>query len=243
VIRFRSASCSTRGLHNETNGDSLLDDLAAGVFVVADGVGGASEPDVASRIAVASVRSQFASGARNGTVESALATLENTFNAANESILLRRTRTRLAIQTTMTAGVILDSTLCLAHSGDSRAYLVNASEISLLTTDDTVVAELAREGRMSSDRARCHPRRNILSGCLGLHAHLKIQTGVHRLVGGDMIVLCTDGVWGVLQDREIAECVRGSPDLDDAIGRLQREVRHRGGTDDATAIAVRAEEI
>jgi len=138
---------------------------------------------------------------------------------------------------TVVAALILGRDLTIAHVGDSRAYRVRGDYIGCLTSDHTWVAEAVRMGTITSDEARSHPNRHVLSRVLGSEPEVDVDLSHHRLRSGDRIVLASDGLSGVVSDEEICDIVTGrSPE---AGARLLGELAiRRGSPDDVTVVVI-----
>ena len=108
------------------------------------------------------------------------------------------------IGTTLTSGVIQDDQLYLAHVGDSRAYLIRDGQSTCLTNDHTTVGDLVRMKVLSPTQVRTHARRSILTKSVGLSLFVQPDLTQFGLVEGDRLILCSDGVWSVIQDEEFA---------------------------------------
>ncbi len=138
--------------------------------------------------------------------------------------------------TTCTAIVFLPDVIHIAHVGDSRAYLLRGGEIKQLTEDHSVVGEMVRKGMLSKEEATRHPHRNIITKALGLRENLDVDIDdsipVER---GDRVIICSDGLFSMLDDREIAEtAAKGAPE--EACQNLVKRAKGEGGSDNITVI-------
>lgn len=238
-MSLEAASLSRPGRSAPTNGDAVLADVRHGIFAVADGVGGSGCDDISSQTAIAFVEDDLPRRLVDATEQAILPALRHVLAGANAAVRAEAARRRHELRTTLTVVVIRQRTIFLAHSGDSRAYRVVQQQVTPLTDDHTFVADMVRDGLLSPDVAPSHPRRHLLSACLGLHERVRTQTRSCPLVPGQMVILCTDGVSDVLSDREIASCVPadGAPA---AVGRcLLDAARANGGTDDMSVVVVK----
>ena len=236
-MRLRAASISRKGPESTCNEDALLVDTVNGLFAVADGIGGSSNGEIASRTSIVCLRSAWANRADAGAGDGVLAVLQAAFAGANSAIIASARQSNLTMGTTLTAVVIQSGMLYLAHCGDSRAYLFTQSATRRLTEDQTLVADMARRGFLTADDALQHPKRNVLTGCLGRHENFRLQTGTCVFGAGQTLLLCTDGVFSVIDDADIARCVKRSHGLD----RLIDAALKAGSQDDMTAVIVSAE--
>jgi len=220
------------------NDDAVLEDVEHGVFAVADGLGGSRSGGVASRLAVETLRSNLRARPAGAAPEVILKALRTSFAEANAAILAAAGGGRNML-TTLTAVVIDADILFLGHSGDSRAYLVAGDSVEQLTEDHTLVGDLVRQGLMSEAAAQEHPRRSILSGCLGRHEKFKVQTLTRSLDGEQVVILCTDGISASLSEAEIAACAQPDSTAASVVERLVESALRRGRLDDMSAVVIK----
>ena len=138
--------------------------------------------------------------------------------------------------TTCTAIVLLPDMVHIAHAGDSRAYMLNAGVFKQLTDDHSVVGEMVRKGMLSREDAVRHPHRNVITKAMGLRGNLDVDiTESIPAAPGDRILICSDGLYSMLGDDEIAEiAASGSPDK--ACKRLVKRAKEEGGSDNITVV-------
>jgi serine/threonine protein phosphatase PrpC len=209
--------------------------------LVADGAGGHGGGDVAAEIACASVLHGFAAapGLESGR-------LRHLVEQANRDVVARQAEGgRLAAMrsTLVLAAVDLHANeLAWTHTGDSRAYLFRDGALMTRTVDHSLVQQMVSSGLIDEERARQHPRRNLLLSALGApDGELDVDACERMpLVAGDVVLLCSDGVWEVLGDVRLTETLRDSRDPDQWIGKIDAEVRSRAapGHDNYTAVAM-----
>lgn len=224
------------GRQREANEDSYV--LAEPVFAVADGMGGAQAGEVASRTA-AGVFEDL--GIASGTPEEQLTEL---VREANRRIfaLAQEDPSKRGMGTTCTVAMVSPGGVTVAHVGDSRAYRLRGSELSQLTLDHSLVAELERSGQLTREAAQHHPQRSIITRALGPEADVEVDAHTHSARSGDVYVLCSDGLTGMINDEEIAAILRGEKSLEAAVEALIRAANQGGGRDNITAVAFRVEE-
>jgi len=140
--------------------------------------------------------------------------------------------------TTLTAAVISDKEVILAHVGDSRAYIIRDDKILPLTEDHSLVQELIRKGGLTREQARDHPNRNVLTRALGTDPTVEVDLIRARLEKDDTILLCSDGLNGLVEDNEIMRLVRMAAGPDEAVRNLISEALSRGGNDNISVIVV-----
>ncbi len=200
---------------------------------VADGMGGYEGGQEASRIAIESVEEAYARAAGSDVQSALLAG----FRAAHQKIQ-NYTLSHPALEgmgTTCTSAAVLGRMLYFAHVGDSRLYLVRDGVITRLTQDHSYVSRLVAHGVISSEEAEFHPQRHILTAALGAGSEVEpdVPAVPVELRPGDRLVLCTDGLWGVVGDEQIKKAVSSeSPSA--ACRELVKMARDRGGPDNIT---------
>lgn len=209
------------------------------LLAVADGMGGAAAGEVASRLALDTLRKCYlAEAERRGAADALAQGVER----ANEMVY-RQANSRKdydGMGTTCTAVVFAGNELHLAHVGDSRAYLVRSSSIESLTADHTLAAELAAMGRGGASVPE--NASHVLTRCLGTDAKVEVDRAERpiKLRAGDAIVLCSDGLTNLVADEEILETVRdAAPEA--ACRRLVELARERGGSDNITVVVGQVE--
>jgi protein phosphatase len=209
--------------------------------VVADGMGGHAAGEEASSIAVETIdrclTPEQISRVGNGDAQAVLSQVLEEASAAILGTAAARPEFK-GMGSTAVVAVLADSTLHVCNVGDSRAYLIRGTEPSLLTVDHSVAAILAEMGNITPEEARSHPRRNELTASLGLERAVEPAYSAVPLQPGDRVVLCSDGLWDMLQDSEIA-CV--SSDFTDprtAVWDLIRAANEAGGHDNITAVVI-----
>ena len=208
---------------------------------LADGMGGLAQGEEASRVAVNTVLDGLSGEAKNtrNHREGWLVSLVEQANA-QVSKVVQNGGTTLSL-------VLLESTkMSIAHVGDSRIYLVRDGEIHQLSEDHSLVALLVASGQISEAESRQHPDRNVLTKSLGAKKHLAqgyVQTLTNKeLHDGDVILLCSDGVWDLVSDQELMELfmpMMPPTVLQTTVNQVIRMVLNRGAPDNATLLALR----
>lgn len=206
--------------------------------VVADGMGGYEGGQEASRLAVETVRQVYDSNFDTSPQTTLLAALV----AAHENIqrFAEEHPTFHGMGTTCTALSIVDRQLCFAHVGDSRLYLVRAESVSRLTRDHSYVGRLVESGIVRSEDAESHPQRHILTAALGSGKDINPDSPEHPILleEGDTLVLCTDGLWSLVGDNDLARVVRSNPPAQACLD-LVKMALDRGGPDNITLLVLR----
>lgn len=238
ALVWELASVSEPGAESEANGDSLLMEPALGLCAIADGVGKTHEAQVASSLAIGLLRSAVAKRITHLAMRDTASTLRDCFHAANHALLERSRLNGRRLRTTLTAVLIRGRTLYCCHCGDSRAYLSDGGGLRRVTDDHTLVGDMVRSRLLSERDAKDHPRRNILSGCLGLHERCKVQTVRCAAVPGHVLILCTDGVWAYLSEDDLASQARSGTSPGFWAKHLVQEALNRGSPDDRSVLVV-----
>ena len=241
------ASLSDRGCQREQNEDSFgywepaSDEQFEGkgrLVIVADGMGGYEGGQEASRIAVATVRETY-EAASGGDPQTAL--LQG-LQRAHERIrdFADRNPEFIGMGTTCTAAALSHGKLYFAHIGDSRLYLVREDHITQLTRDHSYVKRLVESGFLQPEEAETHPQRHILTAALGVGEELIPDSPSDPLVlqEGDVLLLCTDGLWGVVHDNELRE-IAGSHTPAASCHEFVELAKKRGGPDNITVQVLR----
>jgi len=206
------------------------------LLVVADGMGGHRGGATASRIAGETVKAQYL-GSEGDDIAIAL---RDSLMRANSRIFheSQANPDLRGMGTTTSALVVRDGNAWFGHVGDSRIYMVRGDEIRQLTEDHSLVATMVREGLLTKVEAENHPRRNVLQRSMGVSEQVEIDVrGPFPLQEGDVFVLCSDGLHGVVKEDEIRE-VAGKP-LREAADELIRRAIERGAPDNVTVIVAR----
>ena len=205
------------------------------MLVVADGMGGRASGEVASRIAVDSVRDVFLSEQAAKDLNP-IETLARGFRTANDAVFRKGSSAPNleGMGTTCVTAAVKEGQAFYANIGDSRAYLLRDENITQLTEDHSLVAEKVKSGEISQDEARKSRFRNIITRAIGLEPDVHPDTGSIDLQTGDLLLLCTDGLTGPVSDTEIADIIRTSADTDEACSKLISTALKNGGTDNIT---------
>jgi protein phosphatase len=224
------------GRQREANEDNLV--LASPVFAVADGMGGARAGEVASRIAAETFRDQ------RDPAQTPEQQLECVVKEANRRIyeLALRDQSRRGMGTTLTATLVDGDAVSVGHVGDSRAYRLRGGELVQLTQDHSLVAELERSGQLTPEAAEHHPQRSIITRALGPEPEVEVDTHTHPARAGDVYVLCSDGLTGMISDSELATLLRAAPSLESAAEALVRAANQSGGKDNITVVLFRLDD-
>ena len=214
------------GRVREKNEDSYL--VEEPLFAVADGMGGHKGGDVASQLALETIEGE------------PTADLAQRLRDANAAVFERSQADRsvTGMGTTVTAVVVEGTSALFAHVGDSRAYLLRAGDLRQLTDDHTLVARMVKSGEITEAEADVHPHRSVLTRALGTEPDVIVDEFDVALTDGDSLLLCSDGLTGMVTEEQIVAILSAAPDPQDAANRLVRAANRAGGVDNITVVVI-----
>jgi len=220
----------------KSNEDSMVIDPAIGLFVVADGMGGHNAGEVASALAVKTLHEFI--GRANDTSES---TIAEALVLANDQVLnaAAQNATYEGMGTTVVAACVTDGSLVFGSVGDSRIYLMRNGSLEQLTDDDSWVSRVLPADAIGTDEASRHPMRHVLTKVVGLREDMEPSVGSSSFQSGDMLLLCSDGLHGVVNDDAIAALLARGSSVEEIAGQLVEKALDSGSTDNITAVVVR----
>jgi protein phosphatase len=228
-VRVVAGAATDIGRVREGNEDSFL--VHDPLFAVADGMGGHEGGEVASNLALETIARLSDHGAGD---------LGALVQDANRAVFERSLRDRsvAGMGTTLTAVLVRGDRARLGHVGDSRAYLLRDAELHVLTEDHTLVHRMVEAGEITQEEAEVHPHRSILTRALGVDMTVEVDDGELELRPGDRLMLCTDGLTGMITERRIREILTSTPSADDAAGALVGAANRAGGVDNITVVVL-----
>jgi serine/threonine protein phosphatase PrpC len=253
--RFRVGSGLDAGIKrkNRPNEDGLLavqgslaSDIQAcpfGLFVIADGMGGHANGQEASRLAIGSIRDAVIPTLLSNMEindENSAALLEDGVRQANLAICQLNSRYQTDMGSTVTSALIVGTTITIANVGDSRTYRYAEDDgLIKITRDHSNVARLVESGQITADEAYIHPKRNEIYRCLGESTELEVDIFTRPLKVGTSLLLCSDGLWEMVRDQDIAAILRTTlPDASWASKALIQAALDGGGKDNISVIVV-----
>jgi len=214
----------------------MVIDPAIGLFVVADGMGGHNAGEVASALAAKTLHEfiEQAHDASESIVAEALV-------LANDEVLSAAAgnATYEGMGTTVVAACIKDGSLVFGNVGDSRIYLMRDGSLEQLTDDDSWVSRVLPADAIGTEEASRHPMRHVLTKVVGLREDMEPSVGSSSFQSGDMLLLCSDGLHGVVNDEAIATLLARSGSVEEIAGELVEKALDSGSTDNITAVVVR----
>ena len=238
TIRCRAAGVTDPGLVRSANEDAMLLRDDAGLWVVADGMGGHKDGEVASGMIV----SEMAVAPMTGAFDVDLETLADVLHRANAAIYDMGQQTGGRAGSTVVVLLVQGARLGCLWAGDSRIYLLRERLLVQLTRDHTQVQEMADRGLLQPHDVKGHPMGHLITRAVGVEPELLVDAVVDDLQPGDVILLCSDGLHGVADETEIAAILAGR-NADAASAALVELARQRGAPDNVTAVCVVCEEV
>ena len=228
-MRIEAGFATDVGRVRERNDDSVL--IEPPLYAVADGMGGHRGGDVASQLALSTVEDLFKQGK---------GTLSEQVQEANRLVFERAADDRrlAGMGTTLTAALITPEGAHLAHVGDSRAYLLRAGALRRLTEDHTLVNRMIRAGEITPAEAERHPHRNVLLRVVGTEPDVEVDEDSIGLLDGDRLVLCSDGLTGMVAEEQIQAILETTGTAQEAADRLVRTANRAGGIDNITVVVL-----
>jgi protein phosphatase len=228
-MKLRVGAATDIGQARERNEDSYL--VEPPLYVVADGMGGHRGGAEASSLAV-----QVLAEMPDHDPDH----LPDQVRAANRAVFERQAGDRAlsGMGTTVTAVIADGSTVELAHVGDSRAYLLRDGQLRQITEDHTLVQRMVRDGEISAEEAHVHPKRSILTRALGIDTDVEVDTQRIEVLEGDRLLLCSDGLTGMMRDESVREILQTHPEPQDAAEALVDSANRAGGLDNITVVVI-----
>ena len=231
-----------RSLNEDNWGWKQINPTSA-LYVVADGMGGHDAGEVASQLAVEGICDKLEMLLQGGTTVSLEALQENLYYAfqyANNNIKDVSEDMGSDMGTTMVCALVVDHRIGLiANVGDSRAYLLRDQQLHRISKDHSYVEKMVEDGQLTLEEARVHPKSNILLRTVGTERDIKIDIFPIQLKSKDVILLCSDGLWGEIPESVLESVINDNMDLRKTAQNLVRESHLGGGKDNCTLIMIR----
>jgi serine/threonine protein phosphatase PrpC len=231
-----SFGISDAGSVRPNNEDCYLLSPERGLYVVADGMGGAQAGEHASKLAVDTVAEIVGAGKADAE------TLARAFEEANNRVMnAASTDANLeGMGTTLVAALEAKPELLIASVGDSRAYVYDGEGLISITEDQTWVHEVGRKLGIDETSLRTHPMRHVLTMAIGVSPELRVHSYALKLKAGALILLCSDGLHGVVEAKVIADALAANGSLESKCRRLIDAAKAAGGPDNITAVLLQA---
>lgn len=229
------------------NEDYIWVDEKLGLYIVADGMGGQEAGEIASQLASTTIADMIRDQLNNinePPTEKVVQTLvTEAMEAANETVFkaAKAAEQRRKMGATIVVALLQSPTVYISHAGDARAYLIRGATIMQLTRDDSWVAELEAEGLVEKDEMRDHIYGHIVTKAIGQDKQLSPSFTLVTLRPGDWLILCSDGLWNMIEDEQIlAEIQNAKGDPDQAVEGLIAAANEEGGKDNISIVAIQA---
>jgi PPM family protein phosphatase len=248
-----------KGAVRRQNEDSLLalelgltggnEAILAGLFAVADGVGGNEGGEIASSTALrvlsfSTVKALMAPSTKmrkDGiTPKAALKILRKSAQMANREVYKRAVAINNDMGTTLAAVLVAGNTACIVNAGDSRVYLFDGKALEPITHDHSLVAELVAAGEITTEEIYNHPQRNIITRCLGVQPDLEMDQFTREIRPGTGLVICSDGLWEMVREGEMGDIIWRAESPQAACDELIAAANRNGGRDNISVIIVKA---
>jgi len=236
---------SHKGMIRKINEDSLNvilgDSKMEAAFIVADGLGGHSAGEVASKMAVDYISSFL----KNMPVDLEEDVFQDFVNKSVEeanAIIYEKSiepGPLFGMGTTLVVAILFNKKMYIVHVGDSRAYMIRNGEMKQLTVDHSYIEELIKNGSLTRTEAQKHPKKNIITRALGCFEKVNVDNFSCDVFDGDKFILCTDGLTNMLSDDKIKDVVLLHDDPQDACNKLVEIANLSGGIDNITVIVIR----
>jgi serine/threonine protein phosphatase PrpC len=228
-MRIEAGVATDKGQVREGNEDAYL--VEPPLYAVADGMGGHRGGEVASQLALETIADLF----RKGDIP-----LAEQVREANRAVFERSGSDRAVagMGTTLTAALVQGELAHLIHVGDSRAYLLRAGALRQLTEDHTLVNRMVKAGEITEAEAEVHPHRNVITRSLGTESDIDIDEQDIGLLDGDRLLLCSDGLTGMLTEAQIQAILEATPSTQETAERLVRAANRAGGVDNITVVVL-----
>jgi len=237
ALKLEVAALTDMGCKRTNNEDSFGYDVAAGIFVVCDGMGGMAAGETASGTAVKETVEQFSREAASETAEERLN--RSILHANSVVYQLAQTHDELrGMGTTLVSACVDGPRIIIGHVGDSRAYFMRAGVCAQLTNDHSFVAEQVRRGSMNAEEAGSSPLQSLITRAIGIGAEVEPEIVAGQVEHGDILLLTTDGLTRYADSKVIAQLILSSTSLNDACQKLIDTAKSQGAVDNVTCMLV-----
>jgi protein phosphatase len=239
------------GCVRSSNQDCILTDAALGLFLVCDGMGGHQHGEIAADLAKTAVRHCIETSADRSDVSWPFGfnfdlsldanRLSTGLRVANRQVWRRAEQSLeyAGMGTTIAAVLLSGDQAIVANIGDSRVYVLRAGELRQLTIDDTIIGSLVQRGLISPADTLKHPMRNVLTQAAGSQETVEVHLHEEPLQSGDTLLLCSDGLHGVIGDDGVGAILRSEANPEQHAAQLIAAARNAGGPDNISAVVVR----
>lgn len=226
--------------HNEDAGGVFYNKTGDLLAVIADGMGGHQAGDVASELAVNTIKEYWEMQEKIINIEDAEKWIDNIINDVNDIIYQQSQKHKHlhGMGTTVVLSICTNDFVTVGHIGDSRCYVFNNNGLKQVTEDHSLVNELLRTGQITLEDAFYHPRKNVVLKALGTEKEVSADIQSIEWKKGNRLLLCSDGLTDKITNDELADFIDDGHDLHVACEQLIQEANHRGGEDNISLIMV-----
>lgn len=245
-MSVHATGLSDVGLSRSHNEDYFYIDAGKGLFLVADGMGGHGNGEVASRLTVEAIVDYIDQNSESESEADQVPTAATTLSAAVRSAhrhvvgAVEDDQSLLGMGTTVVGLEMRGDLATVAYVGDSRVYLMREGELHLVTDDHTWVNEQVKAGYLTAEQARTHPLKSVVTRAVGGDHEVEVDVVEVDVQAGDVFLMCSDGLTSMLEDREIRRHLDGVHDLEACCQNLIDDANHHGGVDNITVILVQS---
>jgi serine/threonine protein phosphatase PrpC len=250
--RLIVGSSQSTGMERSHNEDALLllngysvginSHSGFGVFLVADGMGGHRAGEVASAVSIRTVARKITEYTMAALLSDEIDTeaeplqdqMKQALAEANQAVV----DTVPGGGTTLTAAVLVGNHITIGHVGDSRAYFIRDRKAEIITRDHSLVERLRELGQLTEEEAAVHPQRNVLYRAIGQGANLEVDVFTLPVPKGGYMLICSDGLWGVVPDPTMMDIIHSAPNPQTACDQLVQAANFAGGPDNISAVLI-----
>jgi serine/threonine protein phosphatase PrpC len=230
---------------NEDRAFALTNEQGITVAIVADGMGGHQAGDIASQKATQMIQEQLLCLEQDLSKETYAEQVREAVMNANKAVFQISSQQEKyhGMGTTVVVALVCKNNLIIGHIGDSRAYRFRQGSLTQITEDHSLVNELVKTGQITLEEAEHHPRRNVLIRALGTDADVKVDVQALTWESGDILLLCTDGLSGLIDQYSIESIIKSNANVDQACNELIESALAAGGDDNVTVVILTSEEL
>lgn len=242
---MRVGQLSHKGNVRPNNEDSIYSSRNRDLFIIADGMGGHTAGEVASKTAIKKVRYFIKTRAENydKTGEGFLSLISDAIKYANRLIFSASNKDEnlKGMGTTLIAAFAYGNKVYIGHVGDSRAYIINNNSINQITSDHSLAEELYRNGSITKEEALNHPQKNIITRAIGCNSSVKADLYTAEIWEGETLILCTDGLSNMVNNDDIFRIVKETQNINECANKLVNAAIQAGGLDNTSVIVIRTD--
>ena len=233
---MKAAGSSVIGMKRTNNEDAIYIDEQEQLYLVADGMGGCSAGEVASSTAI----SAFVKAMKETQDTEILDKMVGAIVHCNKAVFEKAKQDVIFMDmgTTLVAAVIENGKVFIVYVGDSRAYLFRKNQLKQLTTDHSYVMELVQSGSITLQEVEVHPKRNIITRAIGIKEDVEADTVLEEVHSGEQILLCTDGLSGMLSVEEMTKILSKNEPIQQKVEDLTALANEKGGLDNISLILI-----